>query len=57
MIASTALFPKFTNFRVPIYCSLSLNIWSRNEILNRTQENITNAWKIYKWNSKMKDIV
>lgn len=64
MIASTALFPKFSNVGVtsfdisdhlPIYCSLTLGIRPSNEPLNEIQTTETHAWERYKWNLEIKD--
>lgn len=64
MIASTALFPKFSNFGVasfdisdhlPIYCSLTLGIRPNTETLNETQRTEIHAWERYKWNPEIKD--
>ena len=64
MVASTTLFPKVSNFVVddfdisdhlPICCTLTLKERRRSEEVKNTQENQTNAWVKYKWNSDFKD--
>ena len=64
MIASTALFSKFTYFAVddfdisdhlPVYCTLTLHERPKVVTFDDSQATETNVWEKYRWNPKMKD--
>ena len=68
MIASTTLFPKFTNFGIdnfdisdhmPIYCTLTLNVESHmllDNTFRQAQGNESYAYEKYRWKQEHKDV-
>ena len=68
MIASTTLFPKFTNFGIdnfdisdhmPIYCTLTLNVEPHmltDNTYRQAQGNESNAYEKYRWKQEHKDV-